>query len=131
MSSPSASRRAQRSRQSATPKQSNRSSRPVPSSPLAGSGADNQLLSEASEASQRQNSPRIRTNANQQRAADSSPMLFRSSPAAADLRSDGPNRSSPPVQDANMTDGDRTPRASGANFGGSCFSDLPLFTVYI
>ena len=125
MSSPSASRRAQRSRQSATPRRSNRSSQPVPSSPLAVGGADNQLLSEASEASQRQNSPSIRTNANKSRAKDSSPLLFRSSPAATDLRSDGANRSSPPVQDANMTDGDRTPKASGANLNGLYSAGTP------
>ena len=118
MSSHSASRRTQRIRQSAIPKQRNNSSQPIPSSPIAGSRAGDQLLSEASEASQRQSTPRVRASADQQRVADSSPILFRSSPTAERLQSDGPNRRSPHRQGA-MTDGGRTPKASGANIGGS------------
>lgn len=117
MSSQSASRRAHRTRQSATPKQTNGPSQSISSSPIAGSGADHQLLSEASEASQRSSTPRIRTNANQQRAPDSSPILFRSSPVAERLQSGGPNRSSPQRQGP-MTDGNRTPKAHGGNLGG-------------
>ena len=118
MSSHSASRRAHRARQSSTPKQKDGPSQSNLSSPIAGRRADNQLLSEASEASQRQSTPRIRTNLNHQRVADSSPILFQSSPAVGRLQSDGPKRRSLHGQGA-ITDGYRTPKASGANFGGS------------
>lgn len=100
MSSP-APRRSQRNSASATPRRSQRNSQIPLSSPTA---ANQQLQSEASQAS----TPRNRIQ--QQNIPTSSPLFYNgSTPAGSSAAANGP---------ANGTDGDRTPRASAMNVGG-------------
>ncbi|KAF2676823.1 MCM-domain-containing protein [Lentithecium fluviatile CBS 122367] len=111
MSSP-AQRRSQRTSASATPRRSARGARnsQVPSSSPAPAGPDEQLHSEASQASQRglQATPR---NQRLQSASTQSPLFFRSSPANAS----GSRAANAPESD----DGGATPRASGMTIGES------------
>ncbi|KAF2835085.1 MCM-domain-containing protein [Patellaria atrata CBS 101060] len=107
MSSP-ASRRSQRN--SATPRRNPLSSQAPQSSPA---GADQQLRFEASQASGHGGSQatpiasRLRQNI-----ASSSPLFFNSSPANGSGAANGAPPSSPLRQRSDVTDGDRTPRAS-------------------
>ncbi|KAF2478320.1 MCM-domain-containing protein [Lindgomyces ingoldianus] len=114
MSSP-AQRRSQRS--SATPRRNGRSARnsQIPSSSPAPTGPEQQLHSEASQASERvsQNTPR---NARLQTASTQSPLFFRSSPVNGSAS--GAGNGAGASADA-VTDGDRTPRASGITIGDS------------
>ncbi|KAB2580035.1 Mini-chromosome maintenance DNA-dependent ATPase [Lasiodiplodia theobromae] len=101
MSSP-APRRSQRNSASATPRRSQRNSQIPLSSPTA---ANQQLQSEASQAS----TPRNRIQ--QQNVPTSSPLFYNgSTPSGSSAAANGP---------ANGTDGDRTPRASAMNVGDS------------
>ncbi|KAK8242371.1 MCM2/3/5 family-domain-containing protein [Phyllosticta capitalensis] len=115
MSSP-AQRRSTRSSASATPRRSTRNSQVPQSSPLA-AGADEQLRSEASQGSQR--TPRARAQ-QQNNVPASSPLFYNTSPANGSTAPNGANGVgvSSPTRPAG-TDGDRTPRASGMNFGES------------
>ncbi|KAF2202037.1 MCM-domain-containing protein [Delitschia confertaspora ATCC 74209] len=113
MSSP-APRRTQRTSASATPRRSTRNIRDsqIPSSPAPAGGPDEQLLSEASQASQHTSQATPRHSRLQTGTSTQSPLFFRSSPA----------NESEAANDANAdaeTDGDRTPRASGMTIGDS------------
>lgn len=105
MSSP-AQRRSQRPSASATPRRSTRNSQ-IPSSSPAPVGPDEQLHSEASQASQRDSQATPR-NSRLQSASTQSPLFFRSSPV----------NSSAPANGAAESDGGATPRASGMTIGG-------------
>jgi DNA replication licensing factor MCM4 len=111
MSSPTK-RRSQRTSASATPRRSARGA--LPSSSPAPVGAEEQLQSEASQASQRgsQATPR---NSRLQSASTQSPLFFRSSPGipfGSGAGNDAPE----------SDDGGATPRASGMNIGGMHWS---------
>ncbi|KAI9654350.1 MAG: hypothetical protein M1821_006666 [Bathelium mastoideum] len=121
MSSPT-SRRTARNSGSATPARSTRSSQVPASSPM-DLGPDEQLRSEASQASEREQDAQGTPSALRQTGiASSSPLFFRSSPAngsTARPSGNGVNISSPLGRDGNTTDGDRTPRPSGLTIGDS------------
>lgn len=110
MSSPTK-RRTQRSSASATPRRSARTTNTqIPSSP----GPEEQLQTEASQASQREpeltatpRHARLQTTSTQSQ----SPLFFRSSPA--------PATGSGAAQGDDESDGDATPKASGMNMGDS------------
>ena len=119
MSSPTQ-RRSQRSSASATPRRDQREPEAPGSSPMqTGFGPDNQLRSEASQASDLslqvpgQGTPRAN---GAQAPPSSSPLFFRSSPANA--AANGVNVSSPLGQPPS-SDGGQTPRASGQTIGGA------------
>lgn len=118
MSSP-AQRRSQRTPTSATPRRSGRgaSNSQIPSSSPAPAGPDEQLHSEASQASQRgpQATPR---NQRLQSASTQSPLFFRSSPVNAS----GSGAAAAPESD----DGGATPRASGMTMGGKATRELQV-----
>src|ERR1700761_6957039 len=102
MSSP-ASRRSNRN--SATPRRTSRASQAPATSP------DNQLQSEASQASQSPRSSRGQPSA--KNVPSSSPLRFGSSAKSARSGiSNGADASSPLRQRTNASDGDRTPRAN-------------------
>ncbi|KAH7119085.1 MCM2/3/5 family-domain-containing protein [Dendryphion nanum] len=114
MSSP-AKRRSQRTAASTTPRRTTRNSQAPASSP-APAGPDEQLLSEASQASQRGSQQATPKNARVQTIStqSQSPLFFRSSPSGASTSGAGNGAGA----DAG-TDGDRTPRASALNIGDS------------
>jgi len=141
MSSP-VSRRSNRNSVNGTPRRSDRNSEAPPSSdPILPDAdmADEQLQSEDRQASQTgsaQNTPRGTTRSSQQTSQSqapptSSPLFFRSSPAASQSQSqsqslnvpngNGVNVSSPLRHQsaANSSAGGRTPRASGGGIGGT------------
>lgn len=107
MSSPTK-RRSQRTSASATPRRSARGA--IPSSSPAPVGPEEQLQSEASQASQRgsQGTPR---NSRLQSASTQSPLFFRSSPA-------NPSGSGAGNDAPESDDGGATPKASGMTIGG-------------
>jgi DNA replication licensing factor MCM4 len=107
MSSPTK-RRSQRTAASATPRRSARGANPTSSPPPL--GPDEQLQSEASQASQRglQATPR---NSRLQSTSTQSPLFFRSSPAI-------PSGSGAGNDAPESDDGGATPRASGMTIGG-------------
>ncbi|KAL9087266.1 MAG: hypothetical protein Q9165_006760 [Trypethelium subeluteriae] len=85
-------------------------------------GPDEQLRSEASQASDRQQSANgTPSRPRQSGIASSSPLFFRSSPANGSVAGpgNGVNISSPLARDRDGTDGDRTPRPSGLTVGDS------------
>lgn len=109
MSSPGQ-RRSQRTSASATPRRSARGA--IPSSSPAPVGPDEQLQSEASQASQRGSQATPRNNRLQSAAtATESPLFFRSSPA-------NPSGSGAANGAEESDDGGATPRASGMTIGG-------------
>jgi hypothetical protein len=113
MSSP-AKRRSQRTSASATPRRSARGA--IPSSSPAPVGPEEQLQSEASQASQRgsQATPR---NSRLQSASTQSPLFFRSSPV-------NPSGSGAGNGAPDSDDGGATPKASGMTIGGINISTL-------
>jgi hypothetical protein len=116
MSSP-AQRRSQRNSASATPRRGGRNARSsqIPSSSPAPAGPDEQLQSEASQASQRgsQATPRNQRLTSTQ---TQSPLFFRSSP----INGSASGAANGAGADAD-SEGDRTPRASGMTFGGTLY----------
>ena len=119
MSSPTK-RRAQRSSASTTPRRSARGGNAnIPSSSPAPVGPDDQLQSEASQASQRgpQATPR---NVRLQSASTQSPLFFRSSPTNPSASATGNGE--------DESDGGATPRASGMTIGGR--RHLPIPTIH-
>lgn len=116
MSSPTK-RRSQRSSASATPRRSARGA--IPSSSPAPVGPDEQLQSEASQASQRgsQATPR---NSRLQSASTQSPLFFRSSPAQP--YGSGAGNAAP-----ESDDGGATPRANGMTIGGMYHTGTATF----
>ncbi|KAF2268865.1 MCM-domain-containing protein [Lojkania enalia] len=115
MSSP-AQRRSQRSSASATPRRSGRSARnsQIPASSPAPAGPDEQLQSEASQASQRAPQATARNSRLQTATQSQSPLFFRSSPTNGSASRDANGAGAD-----GGTDGDRTPRASGMTIGDS------------
>ncbi|KAF2793309.1 MCM-domain-containing protein [Melanomma pulvis-pyrius CBS 109.77] len=115
MSSPEK-RRSQRSTASATPRRSGRNPRTsqMPSSSPAPAGPEDQLQSEASQASQRgpQGTPR---NSRLQPTSTDSPLFFRSSPA----NGSGSGAANGAGADDDEDDGGATPKASGMAIGDS------------
>lgn len=120
MSSP-AKRRSQRTSASATPRRSARSGNSqIPSSSPAPAGPDEQLQSEASQASHRgsQATPR---NSRLQSASTQSPLFFRSSPV-------NPSASGA-ANGADESDGGATPRASGMTIGGKGRTEVVIACI--
>ena len=116
MSSPTK-RRSQRTSASATPRRSARGSQIPPSSPAPARGPEEQLQSEATQASQRSSQATPRNSRLQTETSTQSPLFFRSSPVNGSGAGNGTG------VDAE-TDGDRTPRASGAHIGGTSIEIL-------